>query len=89
MPNLTAKPQVVFIHHQLIIPKGLFTGRKCAEGSPLPVTVHGHPGRFAHTILREADLCALVCTVEARSWRDRSSGKPFVHIAWAWCSFLV
>ncbi|SGZ26293.1 BQ5605_C024g09879 [Microbotryum silenes-dioicae] len=69
MPNLTAKPQVVFDHHQLIIPKvgrtawenlldlpnysrfyadvreRLFTGRKCAEGSPtpLPVTVHGHP----------------------------------------------
>ncbi|SGY19829.1 BQ5605_C017g08348 [Microbotryum silenes-dioicae] len=107
MPNLTAKPQVVFIHHQLIIPKvhwenaqgrtawenfldlpdysrfyadvreGLLTGRKYAEGSPkpLPVTVHGHPGRFAHTILREGDLCALVCTVEARAWRDRSSGK--------------
>ncbi|SGY56554.1 BQ5605_C006g04145 [Microbotryum silenes-dioicae] len=107
MPNLTAKPQVVFIHHQLIIPKfigkmhkrpiarenlldlpdysrfhadvreGLFTSRKCAEGSPtpLPVTVHGHPGRFACTILREGDLCALVCTVEARAWRDRSSGK--------------
>ncbi|SGZ29239.1 BQ5605_C055g12654 [Microbotryum silenes-dioicae] len=101
MPNLTAKPQVVVVHHQFIIPKvgrtawenlldlpdysrfyadareGLFTGRKCAEGSPtpLPVTVHGHPGQFAHTILREGDLCALVCTVEARAWRDRSSGK--------------
>ncbi|SGY77085.1 BQ5605_C005g03553 [Microbotryum silenes-dioicae] len=107
MPNLTAKSQVVFIHHQLIFPRfigkmhrgrtawenlldlpdynrfyadvreGLFTGRKCAEGAPtpLPVTVHGHPGRFAHTILREGDLCALVCTVEARAWRDRFSGR--------------
>ncbi|SGY64109.1 BQ5605_C007g04871 [Microbotryum silenes-dioicae] len=70
MPNLTAKPQVLFIHHQLIIPKVAPKDPK-----PLPVTVHGHPGRFAHIILREGDLCALVCTVEAGAWRDRSSGK--------------
>ncbi|SCZ87666.1 BZ3500_MvSof-1268-A1-R1_Chr2-2g05132 [Microbotryum saponariae] len=57
--------------------EGLFTGRKCAEEcpTPLPVTVDGHPGRLAHTILRDGDLCAVVCTVEGRAWRDRSSGK--------------
>ncbi|SDA02818.1 BZ3500_MvSof-1268-A1-R1_Chr11-1g03172 [Microbotryum saponariae] len=57
--------------------EGLFTGRKCAERYPTPlsVTVDGHPGRFAHTILRDGDLCAVVCTVEGRAWRDRSSGK--------------
>ncbi|SCZ92061.1 BZ3500_MvSof-1268-A1-R1_Chr5-3g08311 [Microbotryum saponariae] len=58
------------------IRKGLSTGRKYAKGYPtqLPVTVDEHPGRFAHTILR-GDLWAAVCTVEARAWRDRSSGK--------------
>ncbi|SCZ94215.1 BZ3500_MvSof-1268-A1-R1_Chr12-2g03759 [Microbotryum saponariae] len=57
--------------------EGLFTGLKCAKGCPTPllVTVDGHPGRFAHTILRDGDLCAVVCTVEGRAWRDRSSGK--------------